>query len=192
VTKIQIILGSTRPQRFGVKVAQWVYELAEQRPDLDVELIDLKEINLPLLDEPLPAITGKYEHQHTKDWSRKVAPADGYIFVTAEHNASIPASLKNAIDFLQQEWSNKAVGFVSYGAEKGVRAVAQLRQVVGHLNMADVQATVGISLFQDVNEDRTFKPHQQLEQRANLLFDQLTAWANAMKLVREQLTEISK
>ena len=96
--RIAIILGSTRPGRKGEAVAKWVYEIAQKRSDADFELVDVKDFNLPLLDEPMSPIMGQYTHQHTKDWSAKIASFDGYVFVTPEYNHATSGALKNAIE----------------------------------------------------------------------------------------------
>ncbi len=114
MVKIAVILGSTKPGRNGKAVAEWIYKLAENRADAKFELVDIADYNLPLYDEPYPAMMQKYTKEHTKKWSQKIDEFDGYIFVTPEYNHSIPGALKNAIDFLNVEWKNKAVGFVSY------------------------------------------------------------------------------
>src|SRR6184192_688258 len=147
--KIAIILGSTRPNRNGEAVAKWVYEIAKKRTDAEFELVDVKDFNLPLLDEPVPPSMGQYSKPHTKAWAAKVASFDGFVFVTAEYNHGIPGALKNAIDFLFAEWNNKAAGFVSYGSVGGSRAVEHLRLVMAELQVADVRAQVALSLFTD-------------------------------------------
>jgi NAD(P)H-dependent FMN reductase len=128
--KIGIILGSTRPGRNGEAVAKWVYEIAQKRTDAEFELVDIKDFNLPLLDEPVPPSMGQYSKPHTKAWAAKIGSFDGYVFVTPEYNHGISGALKNAIDFLFGEWNNKAAGFVSYGGAGGARAVEQLRLVL--------------------------------------------------------------
>src|SRR5882672_4382248 len=116
MTRIAIILGSTRPGRNGEAVAKWVLGLANQRSDAEYELVDIAEFNLPHLDEPVPPSLGQYSKPHTLAWAEKIASFDGYVFVTPEYNHSTSGALKNAIDFLFAEWNNKAAGFVSYGA----------------------------------------------------------------------------
>src|SRR5258705_6425831 len=128
--KIAIILGSTRPGRNGEAVAKWVHEIAKKRTDAEFELVDIKDYNLPLLDEPVPPIIGQYSKPHTKAWAAKIGSFDGYVFVTPEYNHGISGALKNAIDFLFAEWNNKAAGFVSYGGAGGARAVEHLRFVL--------------------------------------------------------------
>ena len=143
--KLQVILGSTRPGRAGEEVAQWVTEIAKENSDFDVELVDVADYNLPLLDEPKPALSGEYSQDHTKKWSAKIAEADAYIFVTAEYNHSVPAAFKNAVDFLYHEWTDKAYGFVSYGAtEGGARAVEHWRQIISQLGGVAVHPQLSI------------------------------------------------
>jgi NAD(P)H-dependent FMN reductase len=111
--KLAIIIGSTRPNRVGESVARWVYQIAQQRRDAEFELVDIRDFNLPLLDEPVPPSQGNYSQPHTKAWAAKIGSFDAYVFVTPEYNHGIAGALKNAIDFLYAEWNNKAAGFVS-------------------------------------------------------------------------------
>ena len=156
--RIAIIIGSTRPGRNGEAVAKWVYEIAQKRGDAEFELVDIKDFNLPLLDEPVPPIMGQYSKPHTKAWAAKIGSFDGYVFVTPEYNHGISGALKNAIDFLFAEWNNKAAGFVSYGGVGGVRAVEQLRLVLAEVQMATVRNQVLLSLFTDFENFSVFKP----------------------------------
>ncbi|NUS03817.1 MAG: NAD(P)H-dependent oxidoreductase [Nonomuraea sp.] len=133
MTKIAIIAGSTRPGRAGEAVARWVLDQAGRRGDASYELVDLAEVDLPHLDEPLPPALGRYTHPHTRRWAATVAACDGYVFVTPEYNHSLPGSLKNALDRVYAEWNDKAAAFVSYGIDGGVRAVEALRVVAGAL-----------------------------------------------------------
>src|SRR4051794_38807379 len=114
--RVAIIIGSTRPNRNGEAVAKWVFEQARKRTDAEFELVDLKDYNLPLLDEPIPPSQGKYSKEHTKVWAAKIASFDAFIFVTPEYNHGPSGALKNALDFLYKEWNNKAAGFVGYGS----------------------------------------------------------------------------
>jgi NAD(P)H-dependent FMN reductase len=184
--KIGIIIGSTRPGRNGEAVARWTFEIAQKRADAEFELVDIKDFNLPLLDEPMPPTMGQYTHQHTKDWSAKIASFDAYVFVTPEYNHATSGALKNAIDFLYHEWVNKAAGFVGYGSAGGTRAVENLRLIMGELQIADVRAQVGISLFTDFENFRVFKPAPHREQSVNAMLEQVIAWGGALKLLREQ------
>lgn len=182
--RIGIILGSTRPNRNGEQVANWVLDLASQRGDATYELIDLRDFDLPNYDEPFPSSMGQYQNEHTKRWAQTVDAYDGFVIVTPEYNHSIPGALKNALDFVYAEWNNKAVGFVSYGAALGVRSVEHLRQVVGHLQMADVGQTVSLSIFTEFENMQTFTPADISVDALNTMLDQLIAWTRALMSLR--------
>jgi NAD(P)H-dependent FMN reductase len=184
VTRIGIIIGSTRPGRNGLAVGQWVYDIASQRDDAEYELIDLVDYPLPHLDEPVPPIMGMYSHEHTQLWAAKIASFDGFVIVTPEYNHSTSGALKNAIDYLYAEWNNKAVGFVSYGSVGGARAVENLRLVAGELQMADVRAQVAISLMTEFEEFRTFKRGEHLVPPLHQMLDQVVAWSTALEPLR--------
>jgi NAD(P)H-dependent FMN reductase len=184
--KIAIILGSTRPGRVGEAVAKWVYEIAKKRDDAEYEFIDVKDSNLPLLDEAVPPSQGKYSQPHTKAWAAKIDMFDAFIFVTAEYNHGIPGALKNAIDFLYKEWNNKAAGFVSYGSAGGARAVEQLRLVMAELQIADVRAQVMLSLFTDFENFSVFKPTAFQAKLVDTMLDQVVAWGTALKTLRKK------
>lgn len=182
--KVAIILGSTRPGRVGEAVARWVLDIAQKRTDAEYELIDIKDFDLPLLDEPIPASLAKYANAHTKAWAAKIAPFDAFVFVTAEYNHGIPAALKNALDYLYAEWNNKAAGFVSYGSANGARSVEHLRGVMGELQIADVRAQVMLSLATDFESYTVFKPHARHEKHAATMLDQVVSWGTALQTVR--------
>jgi NAD(P)H-dependent FMN reductase len=180
--KIAVIVGSTRPGRNGEAVGKWVYEVAARRQDVSFELIDLAEVNLPLLDEPFPPALQKYTKDHTKAWSEKVSGFDGFIFVTPEYNHGVPAALKNALDYLYREWNNKVAGFVGYGNAGGARSIVQLRQIIAELQMAGVREQVSLNLFTDFENFRVFKPAPVHEQKINAMIDQMINWGDALRL----------
>lgn len=182
--RIAIILGSTRPGRNGEAVAKWVYNIAKKRTDAEFEFVDIKDYNLPLLDEPLPPSLGKYSKDHTKAWAAKIDSVDAFVFVTPEYNHGIPGALKNAIDFLYKEWNNKVAGFVSYGGVGGVRSVEQLRLVMAELQVATVRAQVQLSLFADFENFSVFKPAAYQEKSVNTMLDQVISWGKALKTLR--------
>ena len=184
--KIGIIVGSTRPGRNSEAVAKWVYDVASKRNDAIFEIVDIADYNLPLLDEMIPASMHQYQKEHTKKWAEKINEMDAYVFVTPEYNHAPTAALKNAIDFVYAEWNNKAAGFVSYGSAGGARAVEQLRQIMGEIQIADVRAQVTLSLFTDFENFSVFKPVSSHEGSLHAMLDQLIAWGTALKTVREK------
>ena len=184
--KIAFIAGSTRPGRKCEAVAKWAYELARKRTDADFTLLDLATFELPLLDEPMPATSGSYEHSHTRRWSNAIAAFDGYVFVTPEYNHGTSGALKNAIDFLYKEWTDKAAGFIGYGYSLGARAIENLRLVMASLQVATVRPQVGLSLFTDFERATVFKPAEAQEKSLSILLDHVVAWSGALKTLRKQ------
>ena len=121
---LTIIIASTRPGRAGLPIGTWFAERARVDGAFDVRVVDLADVGLPMYDEPDHPRLRRYRNQHTKDWSATIDAADAVVFVTPEYNYGYPASLKNAIDFLHEEWAYKPVGFVSYGGvAAGTRAI---------------------------------------------------------------------
>lgn len=165
-------------------MAKWVFDIAKKRGDVDYELVDIADYNLPLLDEFMPAGYQQYANAHTKIWSQKIAEFDGFIFVTPEYNHSTSGALKNAIDYLSAEWNNKAAGFVSYGSSNGIRAVEQLRTIMAELQIADVRAQVAFSLFTDFTDFSKFTPDARHIDEVNVMLDQVNAWAGVLKPLR--------
>jgi NAD(P)H-dependent FMN reductase len=164
----------------------WVHEIAQKRSDAEFELVDTKDFNLPLLDEPMPPIMGQYSKPHTKTWAAKIGSFDGYVFVTPEYDHGISGALKNAIDFLFAEWNNKAAGFVSYGGASGARAVEHLPLVLAEVQIATVRNQVLLSMFTDFENFSVFKPDARHETSVNEMFGQVIAWGGALKTLREK------
>jgi NAD(P)H-dependent FMN reductase len=184
VIRIGIIVGSTRPGRKALDVAKWVHRVVSEQGGAEFEIVDIKDFDLPLLDEPLPPSRGKYEKEHTKRWSAKIAQFDGFIFVTPEYNHSVPGALKNAIDFLYAEWNDKAAAFVSYGGAGGTRAVEHLRGIMGELKVADVRTQVVLSLYEDFEDYTVFKPRELHEKTLATQLSQLLTWSEALAETR--------
>ncbi|MFI6360113.1 NADPH-dependent FMN reductase [Streptomyces sp. NPDC050743] len=192
MTKIGIILGSTRPGRKGQVVAEWVAKAgAEQVPDAVFEIVDLADFALPLLDEPHPPAFGRYTKDHTRAWSEAISGYDGFVFVTPEYNRSIPGALKNALDFVYTEWNNKAAGFVSYGMQGGARAVEHLRLILSELKVATVRSQVSLSLFVDftttdpAEPGAQFAPGPHQAQTLATMLGEVVAWSGALKPLRD-------
>jgi len=182
--RIGIIVGSTRPGRRGIEVARWVLQNADSyRGAASYELVDLVDMALPLLDEQSPAAFGQYRHEHTFRWSRVVDALDGFVIVTPEYNHSMPASLKNAIDYLFNEWHNKAAGFVSYGVHGGLRAVESLRLVLAEVKVATVRTAVGLTLHSDFSGNELSPASHQVRSLYRML-DELGEWSIALGRLR--------
>lgn len=194
MTRIAVITGSTRPRRRAKMVADWVLEVADRHTgpdDITFELVDLTDFGLPMLDEEIPAAIGSYNRAHTRVWARTIAGFDGFVFVTPEYNHSVPAALKNAIDYLFAEWGDKAAGFVSYGLHGGTRAVEHLRLILAELKVADVRTTVALSLFNDfqltdLTQPGVFAPGDHQEPTLTRMLDEVVAWSRALAPLRVQ------
>ena len=186
---VKIIVGSTRPGRFGLQPAEWLMQLAKEHPETTFELIDLQEINLPFLDEPQPAISGVYENEHTKAWAKLIDEADGFIIVSGEYNHTITPALINAIDFLASEWRHKPVAFVSYGANAGgTRAVEHLRDVAGQLGKYDLSETIAIPNYRtQVDDQGNFAADDTQVAAAHKVLKNAGFWAEVFKAAREKL-----
>ena len=187
--KIKILAGSVRPGRFNIQPATWIYEAARKRTDIEVQLLDLAEINLPFLDEPVPPSLHQYSNEHTKEWSKVVDEADGFIFVTPEYNHSFSPVLKNAIDYLFNEWNYKPVSFVSYGSlAGGARAVEHLRAVAAEIKMYDLREQIMLpNYWENMDETSKYRFNEKHEKSAGEMLDNLTFWAKKMKEARADL-----
>jgi NAD(P)H-dependent FMN reductase len=184
---LQVIVGSTRPGRKGIAVARWVQQLAEAHGGFAVELVDLAEVGLPVFDEPEHPRLQRYTHQHTRDWAAIVSRADAFVFVTPEYNHSFPASLKNALDYLNVEWADKAAALVSYGGvSAGLRAATALKPVLTSLRMVPVVEAATIPFFQQfLTPDGGFAPNDQLAAGGKAMLDELLRLTTALRPLRE-------
>jgi NAD(P)H-dependent FMN reductase len=181
---IGIIIGSNRPGRNGIKIAEWVTKRLDETKPFDFEVLDLADINLPFLDEPQSPMMGNYQQPHTKAWAEKIAKHDGFIVITPEYNHSYPAVLKNAIDFLYAEWGKKAIGFVGYGVAGGTRAVEHLIPVFTQLNAVPLGGQVNIALFQQMDATGGFVPNDGNDQALDQLASTVAQTAAALAELR--------
>ena len=181
---IKVIVGSTRPNRFSEKPAQWIFELARQRADLDVELLDLREYPLPFFEEALPPAAAKdsYTNPQVVKWREKIRQADGFIICTPEYNHGYPAVLKNALDYTYASWARKAVAFVSWGGAGGARGVEQLRLVAVELDMTPLRWAVHIPNHWTITDVKQIA--EQHGKAAQALLDHLTWWSLALRAAR--------
>jgi NAD(P)H-dependent FMN reductase len=191
--RLAVVTGSTRPGRRATLVAEWVrdHALAHLGARADLAVVDLADLELPLLDEPVPAAIGEYRNPHTKRWARLVDSFDGFVFVTPEYNHSMPAALKNAIDFLFAEWNDKAAGFVSYGLNGGTRAVEHLRLTLAEVKVACVRSQVTLGLFTDfdipdMSDPGTLAPVDRHDAILARMLDELVDWSTALRSLRDR------
>jgi NAD(P)H-dependent FMN reductase len=184
--RLQIIIASTRPGRVGLPVAEWFRERAVKHGGFEVEVIDLAEVKLPMMDEPHHPRLRRYTHQHTKDWSATIDRADAYVFVMPEYNYGFTAPLKNAIDYLHQEWQYKPVGLVTYGGvAAGARAAQMIKQVVTTLKMMPVVESVQIPFVaQFLDEENQLRANDVMEGAATAMLDELVRWSEALAPLR--------
>lgn len=184
--QLKVILASTRSGRKGPKVAEWFMGTIKDNPNFEAELLDLKKINLPFLDEPEHPKLHHYHHDHTKAWSKLIEPADAIVIVTCEYNFGYPAPLKNALDYLYQEWNYKPVGFVSYGGiAGGTRAVQMLKQVVTAQKMMPLAEAVHIPFFTKyINDEDRFEGNEVLNKSVDTMMAELLHWTKALKPMR--------
>jgi len=192
MTRIKVILGSNRPNRFGIQPAEWIMQLTKEYPEVTFELLDLEKINLPFLDEPQAPLFGNYVHEHTKKWVKEIDEADGFIVITAEYNRGPSAALKNAIDFAAKEWYYKPVAFVSYGAGAGgARAVEQLHNTFTWLRAYNMHDELHlINYWNQVNDKGIFVPTEQQTEDAHRLIKHIVFWADHMKDARAELKKL--
>lgn len=189
--KIQVIMGSTRQGRFVEQPARWIFDLLKEKEDVEAELIDLRDWSLPFFDEPVSPsmmLTMKkdYTNELAKKWAKKVGEADGYIIVTPEYNHGYPAVLKNAMDYVYNEWNNKPVAFLSYGGVSGgTRAVQQLRQVVIELQMVPIRNGIHIPMYWTQLDEQGKLIMENHKEGAENLLKQLISWAKSLKLMRK-------
>ncbi len=188
---VKVILGSTRPNRFGIQPAEWIMEQTKRITDHTFELVDLAKVNLPLLDEPAPPMMVQYTKEHTKEWSKIIGEADGFVFITAEYNHSIPAALKNALDYLFVEWNFKPASFVSYGSlAGGARSVEHLRAVCGELRMYDLREQLMMpDYYHNLDKAGLHAFEETHEEQIQKILTQTAFWADKLKDIRKELNE---
>jgi len=181
--RIGIVLSTTRAGRFADKAAAWLVELATQRHDLEFELVDLRDYPLPLFDEPKSPLWAPPTNEVAQRWTKKIGSFDGYIFVTAEYNHSVPGALKNAIDYVAHVFAKKPAAYVGYGGVGAARAIEQLRLINIEQQMAPLKSAVHIggSDFVDLllhGKPFADKPH--LVSGAQAMLEELAWWTHAL------------
>ena len=181
MSHVMIVVGSVRPGRIGLPIAEWVRSRVEEAGH-DVDFVDLKELALPFLDEPSHPIKRDYQHAHTRAWSARVDAADALIFVTPEYNHSYSPALKNAIDYLYSEWQAKPVGFVSYGGQAGgLRGVNSIEPVLSSVGLVKVPTEVALSGAGKQVQDGAFTADERQTSGLDALITQVVAYGEALR-----------
>ena len=186
--KIAIVISTTRAGRFGDKPAKWIYDIATQRDDISLELVDLRDYPMPFFDEVASNAWVPSKNEVAQRWQKKVAEFDGYVFVVAEYNRGISAVLKNAIDYAYPEWVKKTAAYIGYGSVGAARAIEQLRLVNVELQMAPMRSGVhiqGADFMAVWQQGKDIAELTYLQQNAEDMLDQLVWWTNALKTARE-------
>lgn len=183
--KLAVIIVSVREGRVGRSVGEWFFSYCQDRDDFEPYLIDLKELNLPVLNEPKHPVLKDYQFDYTKKFSQLIEPADAYTFVTPEYDYFAPGALVNAIDYLSQEWSYKPAGLVGYGGiSGGLRSVQAVKPLLTSVKMMPLPESVSVQFVQNFIKDGVFNPERQHLDMARLMLDELAKWAVALKPLR--------
>jgi NAD(P)H-dependent FMN reductase len=184
--RLKVIFASIREGRKGTPIAEWTREVATKDQRFETKFIDLKELNLPLMDEPNHPRLQKYQREHTKKWSAKISEADAFIFVIPEYNFGYPGMLRNALEFLFIEWQYKPAGIVSYGGvSAGTRAANALKGDLASLKVPALSEMVNIPMFtQFIKEDGKLHPNDVMTKSMDTLLNELARWTKGMLVVR--------
>ncbi len=184
--KLEIVICSTRPGRAGLPVGTWITGRASDLGTFEVRVTDLLALDLPLLDEPDHPARRNYQNAHSLAWSERIDSADALVLVMPEYNHGYTAPLKNAIDYLHQEWRYKPVGLVSYGGPgAGSRAVQLIKPVLVDLRMVPVADVVAIPMVQAlIDEEDRFVADERLERAADAMLAEVGRLEAALRPLR--------
>lgn len=180
-----IIIVSTRPDRAGGPIAQWFESVARQHSAFDLKILDLCEIDLPMVNEPEHPRLGRYQHDYTKRWSAMVKSCDAFVAITPEYNFGAPPSIVNAFDYVYAEWNYKPFGFVSYGGVSGgTRAVQMIKLIVTGLKMMPMVETVAIPFVAKLVHEGRFDEPEGLDAAARTMLAEMVRWEEALRPLR--------
>jgi NAD(P)H-dependent FMN reductase len=182
--KIGIIISTTRPGRFADIPTSWLCNIAKERDDADFEIVDLRDYPMPFFEEKMALAYAPTQNEVALRWGKKVASLDGYIFVTAEYNHSIPAVLKNALDYLYSEIHRKPATFLGYGGTGAARAIEHLRNILAEVQVASLKHTVHIGMIEALGimrEGKSMADYPYLDDFAKRMLDEIVWWANTLK-----------
>ncbi len=188
--KIGVLLGSIRKVRRGERVAKWLMPQLAKFKDVEFELLDLRDYPLPFYaeDNSPDSLENGYSNEVATKWAAKIGEKDAYIIITSEYNHGPAAVLKNALDYVYNEWVKKPVAFVSYapGAGAGIRAVEQLRENTIELQMVPMREAVHISHVLDTIDENGNLLKGHYNERVDKVVEQLLWWAKALKAARDK------
>ncbi|MDQ0474882.1 NADPH-dependent FMN reductase [Labrys wisconsinensis] len=184
--RIAVVIGSTRPTRFGDRPARWIFDIASKRGDIEVELIDLRDFPLPFFEEVASNAWAPTQSEVGVRWQKTLATFDGFIFSAAEYNRGPTGVLKNALDYAYPEWNRKTAAFVGYGGVGGARAVEQLRLIAIELQMAPIRhgVHIGGADFTAARQGTDLAELPHLQKSAETMLDELVWWTRALKTAR--------
>jgi len=183
--KLTVVLASVRDGRAGEAIAQWFVTRAKEHGKFDIEIADLKELNLPIMNEPQHPRLKKYVHESSKRWSGIVGGSDAFVFVTPEYNYTMPPALVNALDTVYHEWTYKPVAFVSYGGVSGgIRSVQTAKLMVTGFKMMPMVEAVNIPFYTQLMQDGVFKSNETHDKAVGPMLDELARWSEALKSLR--------
>ncbi|MBF0679337.1 MAG: NAD(P)H-dependent oxidoreductase [Devosia sp.] len=197
--KVGVIISSTRPTRFGEVPAKWILEKANARPEIEAEIVDLRDFDLPFFDEAASNAWMPSQNPNAVKWQNKVGEFDAFIFVVAEYNRAITGALKNALDQAYVEWTKKAFGAVGYGSVGAARAIENLRTIGVELQMASTRSAVHIAGADFVSVHPGFGGTKSLNDLEGSIgnstkdmLDQLIWWGNATKAARNAEADVAQ
>ena len=188
---LKIIIGSTRPNRFSEKAAEWFLNIVKKESQFNVEVLDLRDYPMPFYEEPISPSqmkVGEYQNDVVNKWGKKIEDGEAFVIISPEYNHGYAAVLKNALDYVYAPWNKKPIGFVSYGSVGGGRAVEQLREVAVELQMTPIRSAVHIQAPWNLLEADGSLENGALdsyEKTAEGMLEQLMWWAKALKAARD-------
>jgi NAD(P)H-dependent FMN reductase len=184
--QLKIITSTVRPGRKGPLLARWAHEKTLASGLFQTEILELGEINLPMMNEPNHPVQMKYEHEHTKWWSSKIKEADAFLFVTGEYDYNYPAPLRNALEYLYHEWTYKPAGIISYGGQSaGLRATNGLKLDLSTFKMVPLPETVSFNFYAKfITPEGVFAPGPEADEKLANLLKELLRWTKGLELIR--------
>lgn len=186
---LKVIITSTRNGRQGEAVANWFFEKVKGHVSFNSELLDLKKINLPMLDEPNHPKLKNYQYGHTKQWSEKISEADALVFVIPEYNYGVPPALVNAIDYLFSEWNYKPAGLLSYGGiSAGLRSAQMAKLIMTTVKLVPLTEAISIPFFtKNLNSEEQFLSNDSIDRSYEILMAELVKWTLGLKYMRDKI-----